>query len=452
LAETFDLLIKGGTVVSHTGEGPADLGISGGRIASIGDLAAARAEKTIDAKGLHILPGVIDTQVHFREPGLEHKEDLQSGSRSAVLGGVTAVFEMPNTRPPTDRADALADKVARATGRMHCDFAFFVGATRDNVDQLPVLERLPGAAGVKVFMGSSTGDLLVDDEETLARILSVIQRRASFHAEDEPRLRERAPLRREGEPESHSEWRDAEAALAATTKLLKLAYATGKRVHVLHVSTAAEMQLLARHKDIASVEVTPQHLTLAAPEIYRRLGTKAQMNPPLRDALHQEGLWWGISEGVVDVLGSDHAPHTLEEKAQAYPASPSGMPGVQTLLPIMLDHVAKGRLNLSRLIDMTSAGPQRLFSIAGKGRIAVGYDADLAIVDLAAERLIEDSWIGSKAGWTPFAGMPAKGWPIGTIVRGHVAMWEGEIQEPRGEPVRFADAYPHGGRRPAATS
>jgi dihydroorotase len=440
LAETFDLLIRGATLVNHAGEGRADIGVKDGRIVGLGAFKADAANKTIDATGLHVLPGVIDTQVHFREPGLEHKEDLASGSQSAVLGGVTAVFEMPNTKPATVTAEALAHKVARGRGRMCCDFAFFVGATQENVEELPVLEKLPGAAGVKVFMGSSTGDLLVDDEETLARILSVIERRAAFHAEDEARLRERAALRRQSDPASHSEWRDPEAALAATAKLLRLATAAGKRVHVLHVSTAAEVQLLALHKDVASVEVTPQHLSLSAPAIYRRLGTKAQMNPPLRDAAHQNVLWWGIDQGVVDVLGSDHAPHTLEEKAQAYPASPSGMPGVQTLVPVMLDHVNAGRLSLARFVDLTSAGPQRLFGIAGKGRIAVGYDADLTIVDLKAERVIENDWIGSKCGWTPFAGQTVKGWPVGTIVRGGIAMWEGEVGTASGEPVRFGEA------------
>jgi dihydroorotase len=396
----------------------------------------------LDCRGLHVLPGVIDSHVHFREPGLTHKEDLETGSRGAVLGGVTAVFEMPNTDPLTVTAEALADRVRRGHHRMHCDFAFFVGATADNTRELAELERLPGCAGIKVFMGSSTGDLLVDDEETLARILALIERRAAFHAEDEARLRERASLRRDGDPASHSEWRDPEAALAATAKLLRLATTAGKRVHVLHVSTAAETQLLALHKDVASVEVTPQHLTLAAPEIYRRLGTKAQMNPPLRDAAHQNVLWWGLTQGVVDVLGSDHAPHTREEKAQSYPASPSGMPGVQTLVPVMLDHVNKGRLSLARFVDLTSAGPQRLFGIAGKGRIAAGYDADLTIVDLKAERVIEEDWIGSKCGWTPFAGEKVKGWPVGTIVRGTLAMWDGELGAASGEPVRFGEALP----------
>jgi dihydroorotase len=442
LAETFDLVLKGGTLVNHAGEGLADIGVRAGRIAAIGDIGEGMAGETIDATGLHVLPGVIDSQVHFREPGLTHKEDLESGSRSAVLGGVTAVFEMPNTKPATTSAGALAHKVARARGRMFCDFAFFVGATRDNVDALPELELLPGAAGIKVFMGSSTGDLLVDDEETLARVLAKIRRRAAFHAEDEARLKQRLSLQREGDPSSHSEWRDAEAALAASERLVRLASAAGKRVHVLHVSTKEEMALLARHKDVASVEVTPQHLTLEANDAYEALATRAQMNPPLRNATHQEGLWWGLGQGVVDVLGSDHAPHTLEEKAKSYPATPSGMPGVQTLVPVMLDHVNAGRLSLARFVDLTSAGPQRIFGIAGKGRIAVGYDADLTVVDLKAERVIDNAWIGSKCGWTPFAGRKVRGWPMGTFVRGRLAMWEGELGQAGGEPVRFAEALP----------
>jgi dihydroorotase len=442
VAQTFDLVFKGGTVVNHAGVGSADIGVKDGKIASIGSIGENLAGETIDARGLHILPGVIDTQVHFREPGMEHKEDLETGSRSAVLGGVTAVFEMPNTKPPTTSADALAAKVAAATGRMYCDFAFFVGATRDNLDELGTLELLPGAAGIKVFMGSSTGDLLVDDEENLARILAKIRRRAAFHSEDEARLRERIPHQRADDPLSHSEWRDAEAAFASTERLLRLARQAGKRVHVLHVSTGEEIALLALHKDVASVEVTPQHLTLAAPEAYERLGTKAQMNPPLRDRHHQERLWWGVAQGIVDILGSDHAPHTLEEKSKSYPATPSGMPGVQTLVPVMLDHVIAGRLTLARFVDLTSAGPQRLFGIAGKGRIAVGYDADLTIVDLKAERVIEDRWIGSKCGWTPFAGRKVKGWPVGTLVRGRLAMWQGVLGQAQGQPVCFGEALP----------
>ena len=440
MAQTFDLILKGGIVVNQDGEIPRDVGISGGRIAALGGLTQASGGETIDCRGLHILPGVIDTQVHFREPGLTHKEDLESGSRSAAMGGVTAVFEMPNTDPLTVTAEALADKIRRAHHRMHCDFAFFIGGMRENVKALPELERLPGCAGVKVFMGSSTGSLLVEDDETLRQILRVILRRASFHAEDEYRLRERKDLRREGDPRSHPVWRDEIAALTATQRLVRIARETGKRVHVLHVTTAQEMEFLAGHKDVASVETTPHHLTLEAPDCYERLGTRAQMNPPVRHAAHKAAIWRGVAQGVIDVLGSDHAPHTREEKTKPYPASPSGMPGVQTLVPIMLDHVNARRLSLLRFVDLTSAGPARLFGIAGKGRIAVGYDADFTIVDLKRSETISDAWIASRASWTPYDGMRVIGWPVGTIVRGRKVMWNGEIvSASQGEAVRFLE-------------
>ena len=441
MSEMFDLLIMGGTVVNHDGVGVRDLAIRAGRIAAIGDLAQAKAAETLNAKGLHILPGVIDSQVHFREPGLEHKEDLESGSRAAVAGGVTCVFEMPNTKPLTTTAATLADKVARANHRMFCDFAFYVGGTRENICDIPALEKLAGSAGIKVFMGSSTGDLLVDDETSLDRIIAAVSRRAAFHAEDESRLIERMQLRRPGDPSSHPEWRDEQAALIATTRLVRLAEKHQKRVHVLHISSAAEMAFLADHKQFATVEVTPHHLTLAAPDCYERLGTYVQMNPPVRDERHRAAIWSALSQGVVDVLGSDHAPHTREEKDHAYPQSHSGMTGVQTLLPIMLDHVNAGRLSLERLVDLTSHGPQRIFNIAGKGRIAVGYDADFSIVDMKRVATITNAWIESRCGWTPYDGVSVKGWPMGTIVRGRRAMWEGEIMGPaHGEPVRFLEA------------
>lgn len=439
MAETYDLILTGGTVAYVAGIGARDIGVRAGKIAKIGSLAQASADERIDCKGFHILPGVIDTQVHFREPGAVHKEDLETGSRSAVLGGVTAVFEMPNTDPLTISAETLADKVRRGHHRMHCDFAFFVGGTHENVADLPELERLPGAAGIKVFMGSSTGRLLVGDDAGLRTILKVIRRRASFHAEDEPRLTERKNLRVEGDPSSHPVWRDEIAALKATTRLVTIARETGARVHVLHISTAEEMKFLADNRDVASVEVTPQHLTLAAPECYQRLGTLAQMNPPLRDARHRETLWWGVANGIADALGSDHAPHTREEKAKPYPASPSGMPGVQTLVPVMLDHVNAGRLSLERFIDLSSTAPARLFNIAGKGKIVEGNDADFTIVDLKRQETIRNSWIGSRCGWTPFDGMKVTGWPVGTIIRGKRVMWENEIVTPSGgEAVRFS--------------
>jgi dihydroorotase len=442
MAQTFDLLITGATVVNHDGRGVRDIAIANGRIAAIGNLKGAKSAETLDAIGLHILPGVIDSQVHFREPGLVHKEDLETGSRAAVAGGVTAVFEMPNTKPLTTSAEALAHKVSLARHRMFCDFAFFVGGTRENIADIPALEKLEGSAGMKVFMGSSTGDLLVDDGVSLDAIIAKISRRASFHAEDEARLKSRMDIRRTGDPSSHPEWRDPEAALIATTRLVAMAEKYKKRVHVLHISTAEEMAFLKDHKDYASVEVTPHHLTLEAPDCYERLGAYAQMNPPVRDARHRQAIWAALQSGVVDVLGSDHAPHVREEKEHVYPDTHSGMTGVQTLVPIMLDHVNAGRLTLQRLVDLTSHGPQRLFGLRGKGRIAVGYDADLTIVDLKRRETIRNSWIESRCGWTPYDGVEVTGWPIGTFVRGHKVMWDGEILGPaKGEPAGFLEGF-----------
>lgn len=435
----FDLLLEGGAVFLPWGLARADIGVRSGRIAAIGVLTGSRAETRWDISGLTVLPGVIDTQVHFREPGLEAKEDLESGSLAAVLGGVTAVFEMPNTRPPTVDATTLSDKLARARGRMHCDHAFYVGATHDNIDELPALERLPGCAGVKTFLGSSTGSLLVEDDAGLDAILRVITRRASFHAEDEARLQARKALARAGDWTSHPEVRDAETARLAVERLIAAARRHNKRVHVLHVSSAVEMRLLVDAKDVASVETTPQFLHFAAPEVYERLKGRAQMNPPIRFPEDRAALWdLGITQGVVDVIATDHAPHLLSEKAQAYPHTPSGMPGVQTLVPVMLSFVAAGRLSLARFVDLASAGPARLFGIVGKGRIALGFDADFTLVDLAARRVLSDRDMATKVGWTPFDGFEATGFPVGTILRGQVVMREGEILAPgQGAPLRF---------------
>jgi dihydroorotase len=438
--ETFDLLLKGGTVVNQDGTGPRDIGVRDRRIVAIGPLGDAKAAETVDCSGLHVLPGVIDSQVHFREPGMTHKEDLESGSRAAVKGGVTAVFEMPTTVPPTTDPAALAHKLDRAGNRMFCDHAFWVGGTEENAETLTELERLPGAAGVKVFMGSSTGTLLVPDDGGVAKVLAAIRRRAAFHSEDERMLRERREEAKLGDVSTHPVWRNAETAMHSTERLVHLARAAGKRIHLLHVSTAQEMAYIRDHKDVASVEATPQHLTLAAPEAYERLGTHAQMNPPIRSAEHRAGLWEGIRNGTVDVLGSDHAPHTLEEKAQPYPKSPAGMPGVQTLVPLMLDHVSKGALTLERFVDLVCHGPQRLFGIVGKGRIAAGYDADFTLVDLKAKRTIETEWLESRAGWSPFEGMTVTGWPIATIIRGRTVMRDDEILgAAHGQAVRFSE-------------
>ena len=440
MADTFDTLFKGGTVVNQDGRISADIGVRQGRIVALGHFDPASAGETIDCAGLHILPGVIDTQVHFREPGLMHKEDLESGSLAAVMGGVTAVFEMPNTDPQTTDDASLADKVKRGTHRMHCDFAFWVGGTHQNARHVKELEALPGAAGIKVFMGSSTGSLLVEDDEGVAAILKNTRRRAAFHSEDEMMLRERKNLRVDGDPSSHPVWRSPEVAMRCTERLVRIATAAGARIHVLHISTAEEIEYLRHHKDVASCEVTPHHLTLDGDEAYRRLGTLVQMNPPVRGKAVREALWRGVANGTADILGSDHAPHTREEKSKPYPHSPSGMTGVQTLVPMMLDHVNAGRLTLERFVDMTSAGPMRLFGIAGKGRIAAGYDADFTIVDLKRQAKISDQWIRSKCGWTPYDGVSVTGWPVGTIIRGHRVMWDGDLVAPaRGEAVRFHD-------------
>ncbi len=439
MREQFDLVLKGGTVVNQDGEGLRDIGVVAGKIAAIGNLGSASAAEVLDCRNLHILPGVIDSQVHFREPGATHKEDLETGSRGAVAGGVTAVFEMPNTKPTTTTPEALADKISRATNRMFCDFAFYVGGTRENVSEIPKLEKLPGSAGIKVFAGSSTGDLLVEDDVGLDAIIGNLSRRAAFHSEDEFRLRARVGEQRAGDPTSHPVWRDEEAARLSTERLLRLARKHKKCVHILHISTAEELPLLAENRHYATVEVTPHHLTLTADD-YARLGTRMQMNPPVREARHKDALWEAIRNGLVDVLGSDHAPHTLEEKAKPYPQSPSGMTGVQTLVPIMLDHVNKGRLSLQRFVDLTSHGPNRIFGMAGKGRIMLGYDADFTIVDLKRSETIKNSWIESRAGWTPYDGVKVTGWPVGTLVRGQKAMWQGEIaKSAAGAAVRFQE-------------
>lgn len=439
---TYDLLLANGTV--HTPGGPqrASVGVRDGRIAAIG--VDGDAGEVIDCAGLDILPGVIDSQVHFREPGLVHKEDLESGARAAVLGGVTAVFEMPNTNPNTDTPEALQDKLDRARHRMWCDHAFYAGATGQNAEALIAMEAMPGCAGVKLFMGASTGNLLVSDDDAIARVLAAGTRRVAIHAEDEDRMQARLGERIEGDPASHPVWRDDESALAATRRIVALARAARRPIHVLHITTPAELEYLSSHKDLVTCEVTPQHITLAGEEAYARLGTLAQMNPPIRSGAHRDGLMFWLNQGVADVIGSDHAPHTLEEKAKPYPASPSGMPGVQTLLPLLLDHAANGRMTLQRVIELTSAGPQRVFSIASKGRIAVGYDADFSIVDLKARWTVERDWLASRCGWSPFEGETLTGQPIHTIVRGHSVVRDRALTDAPaiGEPVRFTATLP----------
>ena len=446
LAEHFDLALIGGTCVIETPRGALkeeqlDLGISQGKISYLGQIASHKADKIISCQGLHILPGLIDSQVHFRDPGMEHKEDLGTGTAGAVLGGITSIFDMPNTKPPTTNALNFSDKITRAKNKAWCNFAFYVGASPDNIEKLSDLEKLPGCCGTKIFMGSSTGDLLVEEDEIIEQVLKHTQRTVSAHCEDENRLKQRFELVNTDEPgdvHKHPVWRDEETALLATQRLLSIAEKLGRQVHILHVTTKQEMQLLKTKKQVASVEVTPQHLTLFAPDCYDRLGNLAQMNPPIRSLDHQEALWAGINDGTVDVLGSDHAPHTREEKSQNYPSSPSGMTGVQTTLPVMLNHVANGRLSLLKLVELLAKNPARRFGMANKGSIQVNGDADLTLIDTQAKREIKNSWIASRCGWTPYDGMHVTGWPVSTLIHGHITMRDDQVLgSPRGQTIEF---------------
>ncbi len=442
--DSFDLVIKGGLCVLPSGIQQTDLGIrfqSGrGTITKIGDISNAQGAKILDAKGLHVLPGVIDTQVHFREPGLEHKENMETGSRSAVLGGVTGFLEMPNTKPPTASPEAIADKLARAEDHSWCNYGFFVGATAENAAHLHELEKLPGVPGIKIFMGSSTGDLLVDQEATLHTILSKGAKRIAIHAEDEQRLVERKRLIPKNATASfHPEWRDEEVAFLATQKIVSIARKYNRRLHLLHISSKKEIQFLKDHKDLVTVECLPQFLMFHAPDIYEKIGPLAQMNPPIRSAEHQAALWKGLQDGTIDIIGTDHAPHTREEKSKPYPETPSGMPGVQTLVPVMLNFVNEGRLSLEHLCNLISKNPAKTYGIKRNGEISLGFDANLTIVDLKRTEEVKESWLASKCGWSPYTGLKLKGWPVGTIVNGQTVMWQGQIfNKPNTQRFEFA--------------
>src|SRR5271165_1395063 len=435
---TFDLLIRGGRCVLPWGEADADVGVRDGRIAAIGALGGEAAEE-IDATGLHVLPGLIDPHVHLRDPGDASVETIRTGTRAAVLGGLAAVFDMPNTTPAIVDADALAWKQEYAERESYCDIGLYVGATKTNAAALATLETQRGVCGVKVFAGSSTGDLLVDDDESIERVMRNGHRRISFHSEDEYRQQARRGLFKRGDPyRCHMEWRDVETAFLGTRRLMALARATGRPAHILHVSTAEELAYLRDFRDVATVEVLLNHLTQAAPEAYETLGGYAVMNPPIRDARHRDAAWAAVADGTVDTVGSDHAPHARARKELPWPDCAAGLTGVQTLVPVMLDHVNAGRLSLTRLVDLMCAGPARVYGVVGKGRMAAGYDADFTLVDLRRRRRIEESWIVSPCGWTPFAGMTVTGWPIMTVVRGMIVMREDDMPGgPRGRLVRF---------------
>ncbi len=420
-----------------------DVGVLDGRIVSVGDLREEPSRERLHVDGLTIIPGVIDTHVHFREPGFEHKEDLETGSRAAVLGGVTTVFEMPNTQPQTTSAEALQDKLDRANGRACCNYAFWIGATKENASRLGELESMPGTPGVKAFMAGAEGELLIPDDQTLRRVLQNGVRRVALHSEDHARLESRKL--EHGEPRSaadHPFIRDAECARLATERLLRLAKETGRPVHILHLSTADEVPLIERARgegiDVTA-EVTPHHLYFQAPEAYARLGSLIQMNPPIREASHRSALWSALTRGFFDAIGSDHAPHTVAEKRRPYPASPSGMPGVQTLLPVLLTLALEERLlGLAALVSLLTEKHARLFGIEQKGLITPGYDADVAVLDPEARYVLKAPQIASKCGWSPYEGESLRGRVVHTLVAGKVVVRDGALTgDSAGNPVRF---------------
>jgi len=437
MSGNFNLVIKNGSCYIEGKLTKVDLGLSGNKIKKIGKI-ELNSSKVFDATDKVVLPGIIDTQVHFREPGSTDTEDLESGSRAAVLGGVTSLFEMPNTNPPTSNLAEFEKKLQLAKDRMHSNYAFYFGATPENTEQLSQLKNLKGCCGVKLFAGSSTGNLLVDKEADIEKVISNSDRIVSIHSEDEEILKVRKRFIKKGDVHSHPIWRDVESAMSSTRRVVKIAERYNKKIHVLHVTTKEEVDFLAMHKKNVTFETTPQHLTLYAPDCYDKLKTYAQMNPPLRTKEHHDRLWVAIKNNIVDVLGSDHAPHTKENKNKEYPNSPSGMPGVQTIFPVMIDHVNKGKLSLEQLIKLMCENPCRIFGIKNKGYIKEEYDADLTIVDMNKEQVIKDEMIASKCGWTPFNNYKVKGFPVGTIVNGNLVMSEGKvISKAQGQPLLF---------------
>jgi dihydroorotase len=437
MSDNFSLIIKNGSCYIDGKLTRIDIGLLDNKIKKIGKI-ELNSSKVYDATDKVVLPGIIDTQTHFREPGSTDVEDLESGSRAAVLGGITSLFEMPNTNPPTSNLIEFDKKLQLAKNRMHSNYAFYFGATPDNISQLSKLKDVEGCCGVKLFAGSSTGKLLVDKEADIEKVISNSDRIVSIHSEDEEILKLRKKFIKKGDVHSHPEWRNVECAMSSTRRVVKIAERYNKNIHVLHVTTKEEVDFLAMHKKNVTFEITPQHLTLYAPDCYDKLGTYAQMNPPLRTKEHYDRLWVAIKNNIVDVLGSDHAPHSKENKDKEYPNTPSGMPGVQTIFPVMLDHVNNGKLTLEQLIKLMCENPCRIFGIKDKGYIKEGYDADLTIVDMNKEVIIKNEMIASKCGWTPFNNHKIKGFPVGTIINGNLVMSDGKvILESKGMPLKF---------------
>jgi len=442
---SFDYIFKDGKVALPSGIVDADIGVKNGIIEEIGKIpkesASSVTDSIIDCNNLHVLPGVIDSQVHFREPGLENKENLESGMKAAAAGGVTCVFEMPNTNPLTITPEAMADKLQRASRVAWTDYAFYLGGTGRTSSNLSEWENLEGTCGIKIFIGASTGDLITPSDEEIEAVISNGKRVIAVHAEDQYIMdrNKKEILGSSTDVSMHNIWRSPESCLSATRRVVEIAKKYKRRVHILHITTAEEMEYLKMNKDVASVEVLANHLSFSAPECYERLGTLVQQNPPIREKHHQDALWRAINDNTVDILASDHAPHTLDEKAQTYPSSPSGTPGVQTLVPVMLNHVSNKKLSIERLVDLWSHGPHRIHKIHNKGQITKGYDADITLVDLNKKMTITNAQQKSRTGWTPYDGLNVTGWPVMTMIRGNVVMREDELLQPIGQQVKFKE-------------
>ena len=417
--EKQKLLIKNGTLVDSQRLYQSDILIENGRIKKIAPTIDEQSTNIIDAKNLHVMPGAIDPQVHFREPGLTHKEDIQSGSRAAVAGGITTFFEMPNTTPPTISSELLNQKYEIAKNTSVANYSFFLGATPNNIDEI---KNLKGNCGIKIFMGSSTGNLLVDNDEALDRIFKHANKIIAVHAEDESILQETAKKTVGTKFSDHPKMRPVEAAVQATQKAIDLAVKYHKRLHVLHLSTAEEVKIIRTYKstNLITAETTPQHLLLAAPDIYNEIGSFAQMNPPIREQYHQDELWRGLMDGTINCIATDHAPHTLDEKNNPYGMAPSGMPGVETSLPLMLNQIQSGKINIHHVVKWMCETPAKIYKIKNKGFLKEGYDADITIVDLKKEKTISGRKMQSKCGWSAFDGQTITGWPNTTIVNGNI--------------------------------
>lgn len=404
----------------------ANILIEDGRIAAIDAAEHSAADLIVDAAGLHLLPGVIDDQVHFREPGLTHKEDLLTASRACAKGGVTTFLEMPNTKPETTSQAALEAKLALAASKCLVNFGFYLGATPHNLDEL---RRGRRTCGIKIFIGSSTGDLLVDDQQSLERIFAETTLPICAHCEDETTVRQNAAkLAGTTSVADHSRIRNVEAAVIATRRTFDLARRHKHRFHLLHCSTGAETELLTDLRPLITAEACPHHLLFNTDD-YARLGTLVQMNPSLKSADDNRRLWDALRDGRIQVVATDHAPHTREEKAKPYPASPSGLPAVENSLALMLDQVHRGTCTLSQVVHWMCDAPARVWDIVNKGRIAPGYDADLVLVDLNKTAEVRNEDQLAKCGWTPWHGQTLTGWPVRTWVLGCEVYRDGKVDD-----------------------